>query len=1359
MASGARPYPQRYARSTDLPPPSPVAQQASLGERLYQHQQQLLAKSSSFGSYNRQQQQQRSTSQYQSNDVSLQQLDEQVDEVMAWTHRNLQGTIDEGNHHQQHQHDDSDINSSFRIETPSPVNVKELKRQLWNDQEVLQVPSTSVARSDHCYASDSEYHQKSRERHGEETQQALSPARHVSTRRSFQETITKQTRATDPPVSSQHRLLSSRYARSLSPARRKKQQQQQPLAIAQRNNFHASTPATVASISEQPKTLPYAASAVSDTSSGAGIFHSKFYEAALAARMGRKIASNRSFDEHQQPLGIHQPKPSQHVPRRDETSTRPPDTQRVAEMDQQQQQQQHRRSSHDAKHPRSLVERRSFQQETIVPQSHDEAPEELNVPETNIGRSASFSSSQYGGEQLSSRGRSMEPPRRAGRGKQPSPLIQDRIRSLSQDSTLRYETMEYDGNLHGKSATNSPGSDPRDDAFEATIGMFGSEDGSKNTPVFATYATAMSSRQQPAVLNDSSGVLGAHKETGQVAAYWQRRNSSTRPDGFVESPVMHHPNVYPHQEEAPAAPQSPSGNKVKMAQLMAKLNSVNRSNPELALAEIDKILRQESQMAAPFASDAKGLHDEGNMDDDNDDDDSDVSSITNPTYQGSCKPYFDRIRVVSPHGDKTSQQNQSPAMQDPPPSKLPFNPSTSSFRRPRPSHLQNYAIMPTTSQDFASPGGFDTKSRADAERKHSRNSAPLSHSSDFQDSNVFSNSFMENPFDEYASVQDPTQKPKDVKISGAPFSSAEVAEGQAKASKASRKPSPTEQVNITSGDHHKTATSRDLSITKGRSKSGKLEKFISDKEALANQIRVWDSLSNGVSKSESKKTVSESQVGFPSEHTVSMPRPPNQSSRRHPWDGKLPSRLESVNMRDTSMDEAIGIETEMTVRGEIYETGIVTYRKQSENQKETESIDHPMMENNHFAAGRQNIKCRAEDYLPVDPVYHIDNKVDEEKKVADAEAAEMNFPDILLEAVNSDTRDEEVPSDINLMRNVTKSPDGALQFSPTSQPYYENPQKAQRAPKEPNEEQESSWVSMPATTFFSEFKTLNPFADSDHAKEPAQSKKQLSLPSKSTTSVVEMGNKSTSERKAARSPKASTVFSGKSDLPETNGPKRSSSLVKRDFNRASGALPRGRRDGPPNAGPVDIDTFDDFGNSPMNQSVEQAEIEVSLMELQAINRKIQTDKDGVAASRTGARSLACQTVGNNEGQARSRDKKKGFLRAFIERKKKKAAGSATVGHAASAASVTAHSLSLESRGARSVPVSASSAPATPEIRLMPPPPGVMDRRALTPNRGRRGQRTFKASSRRARSNSLERFRTPSMAQKFNRVMKLYDDET
>lgn len=515
-------------------------------------------------------------------------------------------------------------------------------------------------------------------------------------------------------------------------------------------------------------------------------------------------------------------------------------------------------------------------------------------------------------------------------------------------------------------------------------------------------------------------------------------------------------------------------------------------------------------------------------------------------------------------------------------------------------------------------------------------------------------------------------------------------------------------------------------------KQGKLDKFISDKEALARKIQAWDSLSNSLVISEPEKKTEQIQVGFPNQNTLALPRPPTSSSRRHPWEGRLPSRLESIRMRDTSMDEAIGIETEMTFRGIRHE------RTETESPQVSASIDTSVPEGNHFKQAGENIRNRAEDYLPVDPVYHIDEKVVEEKKVADEEA--MRFPDIPLESIHSNDIPKEVTSENKkLMRNVTKSPEGVYQFSPSNQPYTRS-SSPQGLETEISEE-ETSWVSLPKTSFFSEFKTLNPFAENN-----ANQKKtppEHVPPSASPPPPQESG---VSSQPTAR-------VRARSQVTETS-------------KTATEAHPvRMNRDGPPNSGPVDVDDYT-FGVSPspsVDQSGEQAEIEVALTDPKKyIGNHSGDHSNGVAMSRTGARSLACQTVPNKE-VARTKEKKKGFLRAFIERKKMKSGGGATVGHAAS---VAAQSTSLESRGAKSASQlemsnrPTPSTPVTPSINLIPPPPGVMDRRALTPSRGRRGYRSNpKTSTRRARSNSLERFRTPSMAQKFNRVMKLYDDDT
>lgn len=157
------------------------------------------------------------------------------------------------------------------------------------------------------------------------------------------------------------------------------------------------------------------------------------------------------------------------------------------------------------------------------------------------------------------------------------------------------------------------------------------------------------------------------------------------------------------------------------------------------------------------------------------------------------------------------------------------------------------------------------------------------------------------------------------------------------------------------------------------------------------------------------------------------------------------------------------------------------------------------------------------------------------------------------------------------------------------------------------------------------------------------------------------------------------------------------------------------------------------------------------------------NEGGIVESRSITRSLACKTAGNKE--LKPKEKKPGFLRAFMEKKKKKATGP---GYAASAAvgSYGGLSTSVESRGVKSASQihsngnSLSAKPPTKgHIHLLPPPHGVRATKNDSINsneRGRAGNRS--ASAPRPRSNSMDKFRSSSMAQKFNRVMQLYDTD-
>lgn len=96
-------------------------------------------------------------------------------------------------------------------------------------------------------------------------------------------------------------------------------------------------------------------------------------------------------------------------------------------------------------------------------------------------------------------------------------------------------------------------------------------------------------------------------------------------------------------------------------------------------------------------------------------------------------------------------------------------------------------------------------------------------------------------------------------------------------------------------------------------------KLLNDKTALSAKIRVWDDMSFGVSKGKSgdPQNVREESTAKRGNEGRSTRRPllasaRSQNVRSHPWDGEFPARSESVDVRDTSMANAMGIKASMS---------------------------------------------------------------------------------------------------------------------------------------------------------------------------------------------------------------------------------------------------------------------------------------------------------------------------------------------------------------------------------------------------------------------------------------------------------------
>ena len=1265
--------------------------------------------------------------------------------------------------------EDSNITGSSRVETPSPtpVNVKELKRQLWNDNEELQLSKSEHRRRSTSkeYSSDSEQQYFDRRRQIQQQQQQQQQQQSSPSRPTTTTTAAAAAGAGPSSPLSSSQYYNTRFARSLSPARRQQQHQQSnqgPISQQQQ--------------APQPPGVQYAPSTISDTSSG-GRFHSKFYEAALVARMRGKVVppSPSSFSsggggsgnntrqqqqqqQQQQPYEVTSPSSSARM--HNESLEQPPSIQRVASSSTDKddirgrgnenrtnhwhQQQQYPPPDNSDHHRPPVQRRQSYQEEHEISHSM-----ERNSDQFQHKRSSSMNQYRQGHvdgspttlneeqqNQRSNRGRSAEPPRRdagggGGRGRVPSPLIQERIRSFSQGPPPTRSSTNHRSQINDstgeRTATESPINDPRNESFHATIGLYGSEHGSRTNTLHGGTGT--------------KNINGITTRSEQVAAYWQQRTtvspnaptSRDNPGDYSQQNKVpydeqhHHPTS---KTKKIIAPDSPGSSKAKMAYLMAQLHSVNRNNPEEALAQIDRILRHESlydsspsldhfqhsssdreadvQRSHLFGQDYSGYQKNDNGDDD-DDDDSDVSSITNPTYQGpSSKPHNAHVQVVPTQSEILQPPtNQMGTVENNAASNLQSNPSTSSFRRPRPSHLQNYT-MPTSTRDVKDPF---TMSRSEFKRQQLKEYPPPG------TINVKDNSLLE---ESIVPSLSPVEKAQEVlqKMDRPLYSNGTIGDPM---SLERQKQAPPRNQNKA----QPVETTRALTQRK-QDRAGKLDKFITDKEALAQKIRVWDDMS----RSKSEKVSEETQLIIPSQ----LPSPPN-TSRRHPWDGKVPSTRENVQIRDTSMENTIGIETEMTVRAGSHNVGAVTYY--SDKPKPSDSSDQMIPDGKPFDKSRDDIKKRSEGYLPVDPVYHVgDNRIVEKtefpeipltKSTVNLSAYQIDDNSIadLSNNHNGESKEGEYKDSFPdlLMSNLSRSSEGAIQFNPFSS---QKPQEKQNTGTDmtvASGNDGSSWVSLPSTSFFKEVnKKLNPFAESESptnksstdsspsnpfAESEPSPKKKYVPPTAASKSSINPFDENRSQPQSVSAPRSSSQFYHASEQKNMSQPGQVRPM-NQEFSRKRTPVrtptqqpkiqPTGDTRTPPVRTPVGHSTrqrvgtpkpvdMDDYVNSDsvredrqaLNQSAERAEIEVSLAEA----NKFLTDDDGVAISRTGAQSLVCQTGRGSTTRGKSKEKKRGFLRAFIEKKKKKASA-ASVGYAASATSVTGQSTSLESRGAKSL---------------------------------------------------------------------------
>ena len=1045
------------------------------------------------------------------------------------------------------------------FDTPSPssaVNVKEIKRQLWNNREVLNVRDPS----------DSRYNRKA--------QQSLSPKRHA------------YRRGSPPPPNNV-----PRYSRSLSPRRRQ---------------YQGSPPM----VDESPSPIQKASSTMSETSYNRG-FHSKFVEAALMAQ--KHGGGNNKIMESNQAEYSQKHHPAQNY----------------------QQQQQRRRHSLSSRplHEGDLYRRQSLDNNKVRPPSphtHYASNTKYNGetrnqnthyhrgnesdPNASSGRgsgkarrppiippSPSYSPAVQNNEQRKRpqqrhRGRSIDPPQFRGsdgiarRMRPPSPLLLDRIRSFEQD----YHNDSYNAVSEGQNQRNERESDYNDQHVA-----------NDSMRVMSDHDNLNHSHDSELV----SGKIGSnhylmHDEHLRRQQGERLHNDMNHFDGRrghageFHSPTMNRSNVHGspsdmgYQENDPELPHNFSSESAaeRMAHLVEKLSAVNRADPTSALKEIDSILRQESRSRSSHGQKSESRSDgdkkyaktqnyrddqpeykfaigETNdikQDTDHFDDQSDVSSLTNPVFQLSAqgpKKHTDALYI-----QESDRYNMHPTQNN---NLMSFNPSTSSFRRPRPSHLQNYSNEMSKDQK--------AMSRSEWKRQQLEKSPPPTTITlkDDQDSNESSRQ-----------------------------SSKEIREMML-------------QKNLKAEASRSKKTDK---TTRSKSKKKLGDKIVSGQQDLGKKIRSYDESSSSQSRSHSeqgKKVVR---------------RSTNPNPKPHPWDSSPTTVVETVETKDTSMEDAMGVEAEISIRDPH------TYMRELDVSTEISvegSRPSKNSQGNHFQKARNNIKNRRDNNPFNDP------SVDSSESQPFSKA---RFPDI-SDSVQSDSTDEP-----NMDVSMDK---GIPQFNPSHQ------HQAARERRDREEKKTdggtNSWVDLPPSSYF---------PDINDSYEPVRGK-------------------------TARTTGSSGV------------------------------------------------------NSQLNVSGHGS-----------ISR------------------LACKPVELQE--PKPKEKKRGFLNKFMDKKKSKARGS---GYTASEAGGfrSANSTSLESRGVKStshIPSSTRMRASEPtalsnDFLILAAPPGVLQAGRETrgrPGPGRRNSRGRSASARRNRSKSRpkssEKFRSNNMAQKFNRVMQIYDsDET
>lgn len=907
---------------------------------------------------------------------------------------------------------DPDESFGSSVETPSLPSIRELKMQLWNEREVLQVGGVSMGRLD-----------QKLERHSRPSR-SLSPAHRI---------------LADTTFDSENSGTSSFKSKYVEAAMVAREREQASISNHHQRNDPRANPVTPRKVISRPRT----SSGGEETQVSA--FSSPYDEGGRSggqpsARSNARPPSldipplHSSFDEYGEKGSVeryNRPPP----PHEQSSSRLSPFAEQEGAHSRNQRTSidggvgyedggnvlarslsRERMQDHYVRPPSPLIQQRvrEFSQEsrgrtpsrtgsvTVGSRSYSHEPRSRTIPEAPVGRSLN----EFGRETTQTNSRPLSIAPSTQRPTTASSFLYGSEKALQHNTIRRITTIRDAPSKRSSSLDRRP-----------------------PTPINQSTLLDAPSQTSQQESNDTGG--SRSQQHAEIAAYWQEKARASPTFPMPEHPValMNQSSDYARRlhnfEKEARALTSESGSshsdQQHVSDLVAKLSAVNRANPAEALAQIDSILRQEARStstepdygARGGMSEGSGKRESPNdfvdgetvpeMDEDSDDDTS-VSSITNPTFQGYVKP----------------SQNQLAMDQGVRPSNL-FAPSTSSFRRPRPSGLQSYIPTNLQQQQDASPRHTHAEGTSTSKAKERREQLrqyppPLTIKvRDSQEPNMllprprenedrFRITVTENRNAHWSPPNSPTYDDNHVKVT------------------------------VTHQDSNRNTPIQD----KNTVQSSEPDVHLPETKMLEAKIRGRDETSQSM-----KKTVTPNHVKKddpPARDRVTVPAP-TRRHRAHPWDDEIPAHTEKVDTHETSMDNAAGVEAAMPHRQAMRADDRLLH---SSEVSLTEERSKPIITPHTMAAIRQKSLLEA---FPDDPALLL-NPMPQDRRWGGRhheimpEKERTHNPIGLWAAVQDD-----FPGETPLIHDPQPSPRNAQRESWLLPPKNDTPQKKEPRPR------------------------------------------------------------------------------------------------------------------------------------------------------------------------------------------------------------------------------------------------------------------------------------------------------------------------